>query len=64
MKAELNAPSPKMARKWFGSRKATTNASATGPAPMMAAMMTSRKKPVIRETSVQPPTDRIFLSIA
>ena len=62
-KAELNAPSPKMARKWLGMRNATTKASATGPAPITAAMTTSRTKPVTRETSVQPPTDRIFLNI-
>src|SRR3712207_8534667 len=49
-----------MARKWFGMRSATTKASAMGPTPRMAAMMTSRRKPVMRETSVQPPTDRIL----
>src|SRR5215210_5209576 len=64
MNAELNAPSPKIARKWLGSRNATTKASATGPVPIIAAMTMSRKKPVTRETSVQPPTDRIFLNIA
>ena len=31
---------------------------------VMAAMTTSRKNPVMRETSVQPPTERIFLNIA
>src|ERR1700677_262637 len=59
MKAALNAPSAKIARKWFGSRKATKNASATGPAPRIAASMMSRKKPVRRESSVKPPTVRI-----
>src|SRR5580704_11208567 len=59
MKAALKAPSAKIARKWFGSRKATKNASATGPAPRIAASMMSRKKPVRRESSVKPPTVRI-----
>jgi len=59
MKAELNAPSAKIARKWFGSRSATKNASATGPAPRIAASMMSRAKPVMRETRVMPPTVRM-----
>src|SRR3954471_19941563 len=49
-----------MARKWLGRRCATTKASATGPAPISAAMTTSRKNPVMRERSVHPPTDRIL----
>src|SRR5208282_3908632 len=64
MKAALKAPSANMARKWFGSRKATKNASATGPAPRIAASMMSRRKPVRRETSVKPPTVRIRSIIA
>src|SRR5829696_82843 len=52
-----------MARKWFGRRSATTKASATGPTPITAAMTTSRIKPVMRETRVQPPTDRICFNI-
>src|ERR1700719_3835482 len=64
MKAALNAPSAKMARKWLGSGKATKKASATGPAPRIAASMMSRAKPVTRETSVKPPTVRIRSIIA
>src|SRR5689334_20719707 len=64
MKAALNAPSAKMARKWLGSRKATKKASATGPAPRIAASMISRAKPVTRETSVKPPTVRMRSIIA
>jgi hypothetical protein len=52
----LNAPSPKIARKWLGRRSATKNASATGPAPSTAASTMSRTKPVMRESSVKPPT--------
>src|SRR3954452_20288730 len=52
-----------MARKWVGRRSATTKASATGPMPITAAITTSRANPVILETSVQPPTDRICFSI-
>src|SRR4051794_15779728 len=63
MKALLNAPSPKIARKWLGRRSATTNASATGPVPIVAAITTSRKKPVTRETSVHPPTEAILRNI-
>src|SRR5262245_34635452 len=48
-----------MARKWFGSRSATKNASATGPAPSTAASMMSRMKPVMRDSSVNPPTMEI-----
>src|SRR5215207_5288609 len=51
-----------MARKWFGRRRATTKASAIGPTPITAAITTSRTKPVRRETSVQPPTDRMCLN--
>src|SRR5579862_1791087 len=56
MKAALKAPSAKIARKWLGSRQATKNASATGPAPRMAASMISRTKPVSRDSKVSPPT--------
>src|SRR5262252_10259565 len=59
MKAALKAPSAKMARKWLGRRSATKNASATGPAPRMAASIMSRANPVRRDTSVKPPTVRI-----
>ena len=59
MNAALNAPSAKIARKWFGSRSATKNASATGPAPSTAASMMSRRKPVTRDSSVIPPTVRM-----
>ena len=52
MKAALKAPSAKIARKLFGSRNATKNASAIGPAPRIAASMMSRAKPVSRERSV------------
>ena len=52
----MKAPSARMARKWLGRRKAMKKASAMGPAPRMAAMTTSRTKPVRRETSVSPPT--------
>src|SRR5262245_55598823 len=64
MNAALKAPSAKMARKWLGSRKATKKASATGPAPRIAASMMSRAKPVTRETSVKPPTVRMRSIIA
>mgnify|MGYP001154137012 CR=1 FL=1 len=36
----------------FGSRQATRNASASGPAPRMAASMMSRASPVSRESRV------------
>jgi hypothetical protein len=62
-KAELKAPSPKMARKWLGSRKATVKTSMRPPAPSTAAITTSRAKPVMRDSSVQPPTERIARSI-
>src|SRR5512147_1447109 len=52
-----------MARKWLGSLKATKKASAIGPAPRIAAMTTSRMKPVRRETSVSPPTVAMRLII-
>src|SRR5262249_8556988 len=48
-----------MARKWLGRRSATKNASATGPAPRIAASMMSRTKPGRRDTSVSPPTARM-----
>src|SRR5215813_7378050 len=53
-----------MARKWLGKRNATTNASATGPAPSIAAKRISRTNPVRRDTSVQPPTVKIRSIIA
>src|SRR5580658_5454582 len=52
-----------MARKWFGSRSAMKNASATGPAPRIAASMMSRMNPVTRDSSVKPPTVRMRSSI-
>src|SRR5215468_1990138 len=63
MKAAAKAPSAKMARKWFGRRKATKKASAIGPAPSTAAITTSRMKPEARETRVRPPTVAIRLII-
>src|SRR5215207_8768501 len=51
-----------MARKWLGSLKATTKASAIGPVPRIAAMTMSRTNPVARDRSVQAPTDRMDLS--
>src|SRR5262249_7364908 len=59
MKAELNAPSAKIARKWLGSRNATKKASAIGPAPSTAARTMSRTKPVSRERRGKPPTVKI-----
>ncbi len=55
-KATVSAPSPVRRRKKFGSLKATKNASATGPAPRIAAIRMSRAKPVTRLTRVKPPT--------
>ena len=52
MNAVLKAPSAKIARKLFGSRSATKNASAIGPAPRIAASMIELAKPVSRERSV------------
>ena len=46
-------------RRTFGNRRATKKASATGPAPRIAASMMSRMKPVSRDTRVSPPTVRI-----
>ena len=54
--AAFMAPSPNQRRNRFGNRKAITNASAIGPAPSRAANAMSRKNPMIRETSVSPPT--------
>src|SRR3546814_8698150 len=54
-KATVRAPSPVSRRKKFGSLKATQNASATGPAPRIAASRMSRTKPVTRLTRVKPP---------
>src|SRR5829696_3336092 len=48
-----------MARKWLGRRSATKKASATGPAPRIAASIMSRTKPVSRDTRVSPPTVRM-----
>ena len=47
-KAALNAPSANRRRKKFGSLNATKNASATGPAPRIAAIRISRAKPRTR----------------
>jgi hypothetical protein len=55
-KAVLNAPSAKKRRNMLGSEKATRKASATGPAPMKAAIRMSRTKPRMRLSSVQKPT--------
>ena len=52
-KAALNAPSANRLRNRFGSRCATKNASATGPAPRIAAVRMSRMKPKTRLTSVK-----------
>ena len=62
-KAALNAPSPNSRRNRFGSRSATKNASATGPAPSRAAISESRRKPSIRLARVQPPTVKTPRSI-
>ena len=56
MKAALNAPSPNRRRNRLGSRRATKNASATGPSPSRAAISMSRAKPSTRLAIVQPPT--------
>src|SRR5438874_3505118 len=50
-----SAPSARSRRRMFGIRKATKNASVTGPAPKVRATIMSRAKPAIRETSVAPP---------
>ena len=63
-KAALKAPSPNSRRNRLGSRLATKNASATGPAPTRAAIRMSRTKPRRRLAMVQPPTVRIPRSIA
>ncbi len=57
-----NAPSPNMRRKKLGTRKATKNASATRPLPMMLAKAISRAKPLILESMVQPPVTAVDLS--
>ena len=54
--AALNAPSANKRRKKFGSLNATKNASATGPAPSIAAIRISRAKPRNRLIIVKPPT--------
>ncbi len=51
-KAALKAPSAKRLRNRLGSRSATKNASATGPAPRKFAVRTSRTKPITRLTRV------------
>src|SRR5689334_11988371 len=56
--AALNAPSPNSRRNRFGNFSATKNASATGPAPSIAAISMSRAKPSTRLAMVQPPTVR------
>ena len=51
---------------YIGYDKATEivkKASATGPAPSTAARIMSRKKPLIRDSSVKPPTVRMRLII-
>ena len=55
-KAVLNAPSAKKRRNMLGRAKAIRNASATGPAPRNAAIITSRMNPSRRLSKVQPPT--------
>src|ERR1700691_2056094 len=52
-----------MARKWVGSLKDTTNASARRPAPRMAPSMTSRMNPVARDKRVIAATEKRFLYI-
>ena len=47
----------------FGSLLATKNASATGPAPIRAAMSMSRIKPRTRLAMVQPPTVMTLLGV-
>ena len=51
----FNAPSPKRARKRFGTRKAITNMSIAGPAPKKREVSTSRRSPRIRLVSVPAP---------
>ena len=55
-KAMLNAPSAKKRRNKLGRENATTKASATGPVPKNAAIITSRANPSTRDIKVQPPT--------
>src|SRR5579884_2833080 len=55
-KAALNAPSANRLRNRLGRRWATKNASATGPAPRIAAVNTSRMKPKTRLNRVNEPT--------
>src|ERR1700731_3418661 len=64
LKAALNAPSPKIARKLFGKRKATKKASDIGPAPSTAANRISRTNPVTRERAVQDPTEKTLRNIS
>ena len=51
----FNAPSPKKARKRFGTWKAMTNMSIAAPAPKKRAVNTSRTSPRIRLASVPAP---------
>ena len=55
-KAAENAPSANRLRNRFGRRWAIKNASATGPAPRIAAVSMSRTKPKTRLTIVSEPT--------
>ena len=56
MNAAWNAPSANIRRNKFGNLKATKNASATGPAPSIAAISISRAKPRMRLAIVYEPT--------
>jgi len=49
-----SAPSASRRRSIFGMRKATKNASVTGPAPKTSATTMSRANPRTRESSVAP----------
>ena len=55
-KETVNAPSANSLRKKLGSLSATKKASATGPAPRMAAVRMSRANPATRLSMVNPPT--------
>ena len=57
-------PSPKMARKLLGNRKATKNASDSSPAPNVQASKASRTKPVIRDSSVLDPFAGVMVDIS
>ena len=60
--ADVKAPSANRLRNRLGSLKATKNASETIPAPRKFANTISRKKPVMRETKVNPPKVAIDLN--